>query len=562
MLTAGIAMGGGGQGKSLLLPAVSGEGQGMFAEKFFAKSVDELMAVSVGTKTQLNAEQLLVGVEKKDASTGNDFSEAGTEGFGGVEISVSAGLSRVGATDVPAAFGGEGSEVPQTPSELDQSAKKTLVLSSTSGDIETAVVGKPPIAGSDELKRSVVAVAPQQSSLVLGGFSMRNGIAQVASNATFVSKEVINAEKIRTTAKHTVETKRETKKQGSELLAEDAKVGVPSVDSSVLPPSIGIATLSPATVLPVSVDVPVVATAETGVAPAKSFRVGSVGYKAGANAAAGIVANDGKGVERGKEMLAGVDTTSAAGIHSVVGHSSNAEAVSSKTEVSSAPGSGEVVVKSHGSGGIAATSAVPVVVVDGSGVQGVVQKHSSVLGNEVGLRADTVDGVTAQSQVSSGDAASVYDGHRMLAATPTSLEVGVANGSHGWLKIRAELTDGGGVNASVSAASPEGQEMLHRELPSLTAYLQAERLGVNTVVVHTSAATTEALDSSGVMSNGDQRGQTPQGSSSQSGDTRQGLVTDEPVSFMRLEGADADALSSTMYEEGGLGGGGWLSVRA
>ena len=42
--------------------------------------------------------------------------------------------------------------------------------------------------------------------------------------------------------------------------------------------------------------------------------------------------------------------------------------------------------------------------------------------------------------------------------------------------------------------------MLHRELPSLTAYLQSERLGVNTVVVHAPAATTEAKDFSGAMS--------------------------------------------------------------
>jgi hypothetical protein len=154
----------------------------------------------------------------------------------------------------------------------------------------------------------------------------------------------------------------------------------------------------------------------------------------------------------------------------------------------------------------------------------------------------------------------------MVSATPTSLEVGVANGNHGWLKIRAELTDGGAVNASVSAASSAGQEMLHRELPSLTAYLQSERLGVNTVVVHATAATTEAKDFSGAMS-GDQHGPTQQGSS-QSGDARQGLtatasdLVDEPVSFTGLEGADAGALSSAMYGEGGSGGGGWLSVRA
>ena len=54
----------------------------------------------------------------------------------------------------------------------------------------------------------------------------------------------------------------------------------------------------------------------------------------------------------------------------------------------------------------------------------------------------------------------------------------MANGTQGWLKIRAEMTDGGVVNASVSATTSAGQEMLHRELPSLTAYLQQEQIGV------------------------------------------------------------------------------------
>jgi len=46
------------------------------------------------------------------------------------------------------------------------------------------------------------------------------------------------------------------------------------------------------------------------------------------------------------------------------------------------------------------------------------------------------------------------------------------------------MTDGGVVNASVSAVSSAGQEMLHRELPALTAYLQEEKVAVNAVAVH------------------------------------------------------------------------------
>jgi len=563
MLTAGIVMVGGGQGKSLLLPAASGEGQkeqGAFAEGFFTKSVDELMGGSAGTKAQLSTEQSVASPEKKDVMTAKDLAETGTKASAGGEISVSAGLPLAVAENVSITFGGEGLPVPQTTRGLDRSVKEALVSSQTSGDVEKAVGGEAPIEDADELKGSAATVgAPQQSSLVVGGLSTGNGIAQVAAYATFVSKEVTNGEKIRTTAEHTVETKRETKKKGSESSIDvDAKTAVSSVATSLLSQDIGTARLSPPAVLPVSVDVPAVSKVETGVASAKNSRVGSVGWKANV----GIAANDVKGgVERGKEMVAAVATTNAVGIHSAVGHSPNAEAVGSKAEVLSTPGSGGAGVKLEGTGAMVTAASVPVAVVDGSSVQGaVVQKHSSVLGNDGGLRADTVDAATTQSQgASGGDAVLVNDGHRMLTATPTSLEVGVSNGSHGWLKIRAELTDGGAVNASVSATSSAGQEMLHRELPSLTAYLQAERLGVNTVVVHVATATTDSRDFSEALSRGDQRGQTQQGSS---GDARQGWTADEPVSFAGLEGADVDAHSSTMYGEGGSGGGGWLSVRA
>ena len=79
-------------------------------------------------------------------------------------------------------------------------------------------------------------------------------------------------------------------------------------------------------------------------------------------------------------------------------------------------------------------------------------------------------------------------GPGLLAATPTSLEVGIANGTHGWLKIRAEMEDGV-VTASLLPGSMATQEMLHRELPSLVAYLQEEKLGVNTLVVKPSQMT-------------------------------------------------------------------------
>jgi hypothetical protein len=171
--------------------------------------------------------------------------------------------------------------------------------------------------------------------------------------------------------------------------------------------------------------------------------------------------------------------------------------------------------------------------------------------------------IVSREQEGTGVATQSVDGApRMLSSTPTSLEVGIQNGTHGWLKVRAEMTDGGAVNASVSATSFAGQEMLHRELPALTAYLQEEKVLVNAVIVHsTPAAGTDARSSSGMESAG---GQTPQ-RSNEGEQQHQGLRkttlngSDETVSYGRWHGVDEDgSLPLAAYVNGGT----WLSVRA
>ena len=154
-------------------------------------------------------------------------------------------------------------------------------------------------------------------------------------------------------------------------------------------------------------------------------------------------------------------------------------------------------------------------------------------------------------------------GHRTLVATPTALEVGISNGSQGWLKIRAEIGGGGGVNASLSATVPSGQEMLHRELPSLTAYLQQERVAVNSVVIHTSAGLgTSPGGGGGGMGNGNgsqtqQRGD--EGSANRSLGNSPPPNYIEEIGSSSLNTVDAnDALSSPQFAVGGS----WLSVRA
>jgi len=171
-------------------------------------------------------------------------------------------------------------------------------------------------------------------------------------------------------------------------------------------------------------------------------------------------------------------------------------------------------------------------------------------GLPVGFREEDISGAVSGS----------IDRPQMLTGTPTALEVGIQSGTHGWLKVRAEMTETGVVNASVSASSTTGQEMLHRELPALTAYLQSEKVAVNAVTVH---ATAESRGGSTGMDGGN-GGQTLQGGNEE-GRRRQGVPetalngADEAVTYESLNATDDNvALPLATY----VGGGSWLSIRA
>jgi hypothetical protein len=169
----------------------------------------------------------------------------------------------------------------------------------------------------------------------------------------------------------------------------------------------------------------------------------------------------------------------------------------------------------------------------------------------------------SREQDGAGVGAQSMDGApRVLGATPTSLEVGIQNGTHGWLKVRAEMTDGGVVNASVSAVSSAGQEMLHRELPALTAYLQEEKVAVNAVAVHgPSAAGTDARSSSGTDGAGGQTPQRSNGGEDQHQNLKKAALngSGEAMPYRSLHGVDEDgSLPLAAF----VSGGSWLSVRA
>lgn len=77
----------------------------------------------------------------------------------------------------------------------------------------------------------------------------------------------------------------------------------------------------------------------------------------------------------------------------------------------------------------------------------------------------------------------IAQSHQTLLATPTSLEVGVQSGTQGWLRIRAEVGDQGGVNATLAAGSSGGRDLLHNQMPALNAFLHSEQIAVTTTVV-------------------------------------------------------------------------------
>jgi hypothetical protein len=174
------------------------------------------------------------------------------------------------------------------------------------------------------------------------------------------------------------------------------------------------------------------------------------------------------------------------------------------------------------------------------------------VGLAVGSREQDLPGVVT---------ASMNEAPRTLTATPTALEVGIQNGTHGWLRVRAEMADSGVVNASVSAASSTGQEMLHRELPALTAYLQEEKVAVNAIVVHAPlAGGTEPRSFTGMDSAGGQTQRGNEGGEQQQNVRKQILDGSEgAITYQGLQGIDEDgSLSLGTYASGGS----WLSVRA
>lgn len=186
--------------------------------------------------------------------------------------------------------------------------------------------------------------------------------------------------------------------------------------------------------------------------------------------------------------------------------------------------------------------------------------HAQLVPSQTGkVTADTHAGKPAQDPAFSPI---LYENpeHKALTATSTTLEVGIPTGSHGWLKVRAELSGDGGIHASVSSNSASETEMLRRELPTLTDFLHQEQVHVSSLAVH---ATPSAMDFSN-LSSGGERGNGMGGGSTDSqgrGPNGEGALAsraDDSFGAGIQEDDNGDGALSMGYAIAG----GWLSIRA
>ncbi len=138
-----------------------------------------------------------------------------------------------------------------------------------------------------------------------------------------------------------------------------------------------------------------------------------------------------------------------------------------------------------------------------------------------------------------------------------AIEIGVSHGTHGWLRVRAEM-EGETLVTSLSSPVPEIREMLHREMPSMTAYLQEEKVNVGSLVVREMQTADNRLGHDGGMqgqqtSPQDQpKNQTASTRSDRSGDY-------DSAGFVSLPWI-GESSDSYFVPAQFSGNGGWLSV--
>lgn len=188
-----------------------------------------------------------------------------------------------------------------------------------------------------------------------------------------------------------------------------------------------------------------------------------------------------------------------------------------------------------------------------------------ISGGMVSAHHGEVSGVMASKPAGGGDvvhqagpqAAEV----KTLAASSNVLEVGIESGTHGWLRVRAELGQTGEVTASMVAASAGQADTLRRELPAISTYLAGESVGVSSLVVNATGAAAGAQDAAmslGAGTQGGGDGRAAQGGSVNEQAGRQaGNASGSGDGGVELE-FGGGKLPAAVYANGS---GNWLSVR-
>jgi hypothetical protein len=161
---------------------------------------------------------------------------------------------------------------------------------------------------------------------------------------------------------------------------------------------------------------------------------------------------------------------------------------------------------------------------------------------------------------------------QVLASGPARLDVGVFDGTHGWLRIRAELGAGGAVNASLTA-SAAAHETLRAVLPEMANYLQSEAVSVSRIALHRAAAGANAMAATGGQQNDGAQRHGAAGEQAQTGDgsPKKNLRVTAQRETGSTSAASQNATrawnggAARSMETAGLGfgySGGWLNVCA
>ena len=136
--------------------------------------------------------------------------------------------------------------------------------------------------------------------------------------------------------------------------------------------------------------------------------------------------------------------------------------------------------------------------------------------------------LAANSPVANGAPEAGLSAHQVLSAGPTQLEVGVMDGTHGWLQIRAELGAGGAINTSLTG-SATAHAPLQQSVPEMTSYLASESVSVSGIAVHKASETAGTMAWGQGHSEGQAAG-TGSGASRGDGSSRDGAPVAEGAS--------------------------------